>query len=72
MCFTRINNFIVDRDRPTERAIKAIVTKIQTNLMLLGLKPPTRMRIVRTEPNIAAVAAIVNEDRNLYIRRRSQ
>ena len=36
------------------------------------IKPLTGMSRVRTEKNIAAVAASGNEDRDLFIRRRSQ
>ena len=41
-------------------------------MTLLDIKPPIRMRRVRTEEKIAAVAAIVDVDRDLYIRRWSQ
>ena len=59
-------------NRPTEAAIRAIVTKFQTKFTLLDIKPPTRFRRLRTEENIAAVSASVNEDHQLSIRRRSQ
>ncbi|XP_054734725.1 uncharacterized protein LOC129242188 [Anastrepha obliqua] len=59
-------------NRPTEAAIRAIVTKFRTKFTLLGIKPPMRLRRVRTEENIAAVSASVNDDHQLSIRRRSQ
>ena len=39
---------------------------------MLDIKPPTRLRGVRTEENIAAVSASVNDDHQLSIRRHSQ
>ncbi|XP_054734645.1 uncharacterized protein LOC129242112 [Anastrepha obliqua] len=59
-------------NRPAEAAIRAIVTKFRTKFTLLDIKPPTRLRIVRTEENIAAVSASVNDDHQLSIRPRSQ
>ena len=59
-------------NRTTEAAIRAIVTKFCTKFTLLDIKPPTRLRRVRTEENITAVSAIVNDDHQLSIRRRSQ
>lgn len=56
----------------TEQAIQAIVTNFHTNFMFLDIKPPTSVRIVRTEENIAAVAVKVAVDCDLSIRRRSQ
>ena len=56
----------------TEAAIRAIVTKFRTKFTLLDIKPPTRLRRVRTEENIAALSAGVNDDHQLSIRRRSQ
>ena len=44
----------------------------RTKFTLLDIKPPTRLRRVRTEENIAAVSANVNDDHQLLIRRRSQ
>ena len=44
---------------PTEAAI---VTKSRTKFTLLDIKPPTRLRRVQTEENIAAVSASVNDD----------
>ena len=54
--------------RPTEAAIRAIATKFCTKFTLLDIKPPTRLRRVRTEENISAVSASVNEDHLLLIR----
>ena len=59
-------------NRPTESAIRAIVTKFRTKFTLWDIKPPTRLRRVRTKENIAAVSASVNDDHQLSIRRRSQ
>ena len=61
-------------NRPTEAAIRAIVTKFCTKFTLLDIKPPTRLRTcrVRIEENIAAVSTSVNDDHQLSIRRRSQ
>ena len=55
---------------PTETAIRAIVTKFRIKFTLLDIKPSTRLGIVRTEENNAAVSTIVNDDRPLSIRRR--
>ena len=57
--------FIGQFNRPTEAAI---VTKF--HIRLLDIKPPTRLRRVRTEQNIAAVSSSVNDDHQLSIRRR--
>ena len=43
-------------------AIRAIVTKFRTKFILLDIKPPTRLRRLRNEENIAAVSASVNDD----------
>lgn len=58
--------------RPTEEAIRKLVTKFRTQFTLLNIKPLTRIRRVRTEENIAAVSASVIDDREMSIRRRSQ
>ena len=55
-------------NRPTAAAIRATVTKFT----LLDIKPPTRLRRLRTEENIAAVSASINDDHQLSIHRRSQ
>ena len=52
--------------------IRAIVTKFRTKFTLLDIKPLTRLHRMRTEENIAAVSASVNDDHQLSIRRRSQ
>ena len=44
-------------NRPTERAIRVIVTKFPTKFTLLDITPQTRLRRVRTEENIVAVSA---------------
>ena len=58
--------------QPTEAAIRANVAKFPSKFTFLNIKPPTRLRRVRTEENIAAVSASVNDDHQLSIRRRSQ
>ena len=54
-------------NRPTKAAIRAIAIKIRTKFTLLDIKPQTRLRRVRTEENIAAVSASVNDDHQLSI-----
>ena len=44
--------FYCQFNRPTDAAIRAIVTKFRTKFTLLDIKPPTRFRRVRTEENI--------------------
>ena len=44
----------------------------RTKFTLLDINPPTRLRTVRREENIAAVSASVNDDHQLSIRRHSQ
>ena len=48
------------------------MTKFCTKFTLLDIKPPTRLRRVRTEENITAVSASVYDDPQISIRRRSQ
>ena len=64
--------FYCQLNRPTKSVIRAIVTKFCTKFTLLDIKPPTCLRSVRTEENIAAVSASVNDDHQLSVRRRSQ
>ena len=45
-------------NRPKED-IRGFVTKFRTKFTLLDIKPPTRLRTVRTEENIAAVSPSV-------------
>ena len=52
--------------------MRDIVTKFRTKFTLLDIKLPTGLRRVRTEENIAAVSASVNNDHQLLIRRLSQ
>ena len=59
-------------NRPTEAAIGAIVINFRTKFTLLDSKLPKRFRRVRTEENIVAVSACVNDDHQLPICRRSQ
>ena len=58
--------------RASEAAIRSLVTKFRTKFTLLDIKPPTRIRRVRTEENVVAVSASVVADRELSIRRCSQ
>ena len=48
--------------RPTEAAIRALVTEFRAKFTLLGIKSATRLRRVQTEENMAAVSASVNDD----------
>ena len=48
------------------------MTKFRTKFTLLDIKLATHLRRVRTEENIAAVSASVNDDHQLSIRRHSQ
>ena len=59
-------------NRPTEAAIRTIVTKFRTKFTFLDIKPLTRLRQVRTEENITALSASLNDDHQLLIRRRLQ
>lgn len=59
-------------NRPSTRAISGIVKRFEQNLSLHDVKPPTRARTARSEENIAAVSASVDEDPNLSIPRRAQ
>ena len=67
-----ISSKFVSVPSPTVAAIRAIVTKFQTKFTLLDIKPSTRLHRLRTEDNIAAVSASVNDDLQLDIFRRSQ
>ena len=48
------------------------MSKFRTKFTLLDIKPPTRLRRVRTEENTAALLASVKDDHQLSIRRRSK
>ena len=64
-------------NRPTESAIRAIVTKLRTKFTLLDIKPRLRLNhdikpattnaLTRTEEYITAVLARVNDDYQLLI-----
>ena len=64
--------FYAQLNRLTEAAIRTIVTKYRSKFTLLDIKPPTRLRKGRTEENIAALSASINDDHQLSIRRRSK
>ena len=48
------------------------MTKVRTKFTLLDIKPATRLRRLGTEENVAAVSEIVDDDHQLWIRRRSE
>ena len=48
--------------------IQAILTKFRHKFTLLNNKPPTRLRTVRTEKNLATVSASINNGHQLSIR----
>ena len=52
-------------NRPTETAFRAMLIKFRTKFTMLDIKPPTRLLKVRTEENITAVSASVNDDHQL-------
>ena len=64
--------FYVQFNRPTEAAGRAYVTKFRTKFTLMDIKPPKRLRRVRTEENIAAVWTSFNDEDQLASRSRSQ
>lgn len=55
----------------SESGIRRTVQRLEREYTLLDLKPPTRMRSGRSDENIAAVAASVEDDPNLSYRRRA-
>lgn len=55
----------------SEQAIRRTVQKFERKYTLLDSKKPTRMRTGRSEENIAAVAASVEDDSNRSYRRRA-
>ena len=59
-------------NRPAEAAIRAIVTKFGIKFTLLDMKPPTRLSRLRTEENITAVSASINDYHQLSVRCCSQ
>ena len=52
-------------NRSTEAAILAIVIKFRTKFTLLNIKKPTCLRRIRTEENITALWASVNDEHQL-------
>ena len=70
-CSSRAPSILWSAYRPTEAAIRAIVTKFRTKFTLLDIIPPTGLRRVRSEENTAAVSASVNDDHKFSTRRRS-
>lgn len=70
--YRALREFYGAHNRPTERCIRRIIDKFRTQFTLLDIKTKTRQKSVRSQENIAAVAASVDEDPNLSIRRRSQ
>lgn len=59
-------------NRPSECAIHRVIEYVYTHFIFNDLWPPTRMRPVRFEENIAVVEANVDEKLNLSIRRHAQ
>ena len=57
-------------NRPHEAIIRAIVTKFHTKFTFLNIKPPTRLRRVRSVQSITALSASVNDDHQISIRLR--
>ena len=70
--YRALREFYGAHNRPTERGIRRVIDKFLTQFTLLDIKPKTRQKSVRSQENIDAVAASVDEDPNLSIRRRSQ
>ena len=61
--------FYGEFNRPTGAVI---MTKFRPKFTLLNIQPSTRLRRVRTEEDIAAILASVNDGHQLSIRRLSQ
>ena len=59
-------------NRPTLQAVPAIVDEFQTKFTLLDVPVPKRRRIARSEEIIAAVSALIQNEPNQSIPRRSQ
>ena len=59
-------------NRPTRRAVRAIVDKFETEFTLLNIPVPKRRRVVRSKEIIAAVSASIQNETNQSIPRRSQ
>ena len=59
-------------NRPTRKAVRAIVDKFKTKFTLLGVPVRKRRRIAPSEEIIAAVSASIQNEPNQSIPRRSQ
>ena len=59
-------------NRPTRRAVRAIVDKFETKFTLLNVPVPKRRRIARSEEIITAVSASIQNEPYQSIPRRSQ
>lgn len=57
---------------PSERAIRRIVTKFESEFTLHDTVVPVRQRNARSEENIAAVSKSVEDNSNVSVNRRSQ
>lgn len=57
--------------RFSDQNIRRTIEKFEREFTLLDIKPPTRERTVRSEENIAAVAASLEQDHKKSIRRRA-
>ena len=58
-------------NRSTQQAVCAIVDKFDTKFTLLNVPVPKRRRIARSEEIIAAVSALIQDEPNQSIPRRS-
>lgn len=70
--YRAIRKFYAANNRPSELAIRRIVTNFRTTYSLHDKPRSTRRRNIRSEENIAAVNASVIEDPEMSIRHRSQ
>ena len=59
-------------NRSTQQAVRAIVNKFETKFTLLDVPVPKRLRIALSEEIIAAVSALIQNEPNQSIPRRSQ
>lgn len=56
---------------PSALSIRRIIDKLESEFTLLDTKPQNRMRTARSTQNIAAVQASIEENRVLFVPRRS-
>lgn len=60
------------RNRPAKSTIQRLVKKFESTYTLHNVPVPVRQRSVRSEENIAAASASIQDDPNLSLTRRSQ